>query len=105
MPWKIVFVNTLCLVIDEGDVPDCVDAEDPEGRLVSASSDVPTCVAVLREMKKEGKVRYIGVHDLTPPPYPTGPVFARLESIMRDDRNSPIDFVGTDYSAGWRSVE
>jgi hypothetical protein len=36
----IVFVNTTCLVIDEGDVPDCVDAEDPEGRLVSASSDV-----------------------------------------------------------------
>jgi aryl-alcohol dehydrogenase-like predicted oxidoreductase len=73
--------------------------------MVSASSDVPTCVAVLREMKKEGKVRYIGVHDLTPPPYPTDAVFARLESIMRDDRNSPIDFVGTDYSAGWRSVE
>ncbi|HXH79143.1 DUF3068 domain-containing protein [Nocardioides sp.] len=36
----IVFVNTTCLVIDEGDVPDCVDAEDPEARLVSASSDV-----------------------------------------------------------------
>ena len=70
--------------------------------MVSASSDVPTCVAVLRAMKKEGKVRYIGVHDLTPPPYPTDAVFARLESIMR---NEPIDFVGTDYSAGWRSVE
>jgi aryl-alcohol dehydrogenase-like predicted oxidoreductase len=70
--------------------------------MVSASSDVPTCVAVLREMKKEGKVRYIGVHDLTPPPYPTNAVFARLESIMR---NEAIDFVGTDYSAGWRSVE
>ena len=39
--------------------------------MVSASSDVPTCVAVLREMKTEGKVRYIGVHDLTPPPFPT----------------------------------
>ena len=36
----IVFVNTTCLVIDEGDVPDCVDAEDPEARLVSATSDV-----------------------------------------------------------------
>ena len=70
--------------------------------MVSASSDVPTCVAVLGEMKKEGKVRYIGVHDLTPPPYPTDAVFARLESIMR---NEPIDFVGTDYSAGWRNVE
>lgn len=36
----VVFVNTLCLVIDEGDVPDCVDADDPEGRLISASTDV-----------------------------------------------------------------
>jgi aryl-alcohol dehydrogenase-like predicted oxidoreductase len=70
--------------------------------MVSASSDVPTYVAVLREMKKEGKVRYVGVHDLTPPPYPTDATFARLESIMR---NEPIDFVGTDYSAGWRGVE
>jgi hypothetical protein len=36
----IVFVNTLCLVIDEGDVPECVDAQDPEKRLISASTDV-----------------------------------------------------------------
>ena len=34
----IVFVNTTCLVIDEGDVPQCVDESDD--RLVSASSDV-----------------------------------------------------------------
>lgn len=34
----IVFVNTSCLVINEGDVPDCVDGDDP--RLVTASSDV-----------------------------------------------------------------
>jgi aryl-alcohol dehydrogenase-like predicted oxidoreductase len=70
--------------------------------MVSAMSDVGTSVAVLREMKKEGKVRYIGVHDLTPPPYPPAATYARLESIMR---NEPIDFVGTDYSAGWRGVE
>jgi aryl-alcohol dehydrogenase-like predicted oxidoreductase len=70
--------------------------------MMSASTDVPTCVAVLREMKKEGKVRYIGVHELTPPPYPTDAPFKRLESIMRSE---PIDFVGTDYSAGWRNVE
>jgi len=38
----IVFENTLCLVIDDGsgDVPDCVPADDPEGRLVTASTDV-----------------------------------------------------------------
>ena len=36
----IVFVSSTCLVIDEGEVPDCVDADDPEKRLVSASTDV-----------------------------------------------------------------
>jgi len=70
--------------------------------MVSASSDVTTCVAVLREMRQEGKVRYVGVHELTPPPYPTDAPFARLESIMRSE---PIDVVGTDYSVGWRNVE
>lgn len=34
----VVFVSTVCLVIDEDDVPDCVDKDDD--RLVSASSDV-----------------------------------------------------------------
>jgi hypothetical protein len=34
----VVFVSTTCLVIDEGDVPQCVDGSDE--RLVSASSDV-----------------------------------------------------------------
>jgi len=61
-----------------------------------------TFLAVLKEMKKEGKVRYIGVNTLAPPPYPTGSAFASLESIMR---NEPLDFVATDYSAGWRGVE
>jgi hypothetical protein len=38
----VVFVNSTCLVIDDGsgDVPDCVDADDPEKRLVTASTDV-----------------------------------------------------------------
>jgi hypothetical protein len=35
----IAFVSTTCLVIDKGDVPDCVDAEDPQRRLITASSD------------------------------------------------------------------
>lgn len=34
----VVFVNTTCLVIDDGDTPQCVDESDD--RLVSASSDV-----------------------------------------------------------------
>jgi hypothetical protein len=38
----IVFANSTCLVLDDGsgNVPDCVDADDPEGRLVTASTDV-----------------------------------------------------------------
>ena len=34
----VVFVSTTCLVIDEGDTPQCVDDTDP--RLITASSDV-----------------------------------------------------------------
>src|SRR5829696_1437376 len=49
--------------------------------MVSAGVDVPTHLAALREMKKEGKVRYIGVHDLLFPPNAPAPATARLESI------------------------
>ena len=35
----IAFVSTTCLVIDKGNVPDCVDAKDPQRRLITASSD------------------------------------------------------------------
>src|SRR5262245_41943172 len=59
----------------------------------------PTYLGVLREMKKEGRVRYIGVHHLA---FPTGPAFADLEAVMR---NEPIDFVATDYNMGDRRVE
>jgi aryl-alcohol dehydrogenase-like predicted oxidoreductase len=68
-----------------------------------ADVDVPTHLAVLREMKKEGRVRYIGVSDLAPPPqFKNAPFYAKLESIMR---NEPIDFIGVDYSVGDRRVE
>jgi aryl-alcohol dehydrogenase-like predicted oxidoreductase len=70
--------------------------------MAGAGADASVYLAVLREMKKEGRVRYIGVHALAPPPYPTEATFARLESIMRDEQ---IDFAATDYSAGWRGVE
>lgn len=71
---------------------------------VSAAADVQTHLAVLREMKNEGRVRYIGVHELLfPPNAPTpAPATARLESIMR---NEAIDFIGVDYSVGDRRIE
>ena len=62
----------------------------------------PTYLAVLREMKEEGRVRYIGVQHLALPRNSRTPAFAELESVMR---NEPLDFVATDYSVGDRRVE
>jgi aryl-alcohol dehydrogenase-like predicted oxidoreductase len=58
--------------------------------------DVPTQLAILKEMKKEGRVRYIGVTSTIDSQYP------ELESIMR---NEPIDFIGVDYAVDNRNVE
>ena len=62
----------------------------------------PTYLGVLRKMKKEGRVRYIGVQHLALPPNSTWPAFGDLEPIMR---NEPIDFVATDYHVGDRRVQ
>ena len=70
--------------------------------MVGTLGDVATHLAVLREMKKEGRVRYIGVHHLAWLPNMGRPPFAELEEVMR---NEEIDFVGTDYSVGDRRAE
>jgi aryl-alcohol dehydrogenase-like predicted oxidoreductase len=70
--------------------------------MLGTGGDLPTAIAVLQEMKKEGKVRYIGVHHLAFPPGAPMGAFGPLESIMR---NEQIDFVATDYSVGDRRVE
>jgi aryl-alcohol dehydrogenase-like predicted oxidoreductase len=74
--------------------------------LVSAAAavDEPGHLAFLRQMKKEGRVRYIGVHELlfppnVPVPYPPT---SKLEAVMR---NEEIDFIATDYSVGDRRLE
>jgi aryl-alcohol dehydrogenase-like predicted oxidoreductase len=59
----------------------------------------PTYLGVMREMKKEGRVRYVGVHHLA---FPTGPAFGDLQAVMR---NEAVDFVATDYHLGDRRVE
>src|SRR5687767_2655163 len=75
--------------------------------LVSASAavDEPGHLAFLRQMKKEGRVRYIGVHELLFPPnmpnYPYPPT-SKLEEVMRKEQ---IDFIATDYSVGDRRLE
>ena len=58
--------------------------------------DVPTQLAVLKDLKKEGRVRYIGVTSTADSQY------AQVESVMR---NEPIDFIGIDYAIDNRNVE
>jgi aryl-alcohol dehydrogenase-like predicted oxidoreductase len=70
--------------------------------MVGSLSDVPTSLAVLREMKKEGKVRYIGVQHLAFPSGAPMPPFGELETAMR---NEQIDFAATDYHVGDRRAE
>jgi aryl-alcohol dehydrogenase-like predicted oxidoreductase len=72
--------------------------------MVSAGADSKQ-LAALMEMKKAGRVRYIGVHELLFPAYdptPPWPPTSRLEALMR---NEPIDFIGTDYHLGDRRLE
>ena len=56
----------------------------------------PGHLAALKEMKKEGRVRYIGMQVIDDRQY------AALEAVMR---NETIDFIGIDYSIGNRGVE
>src|SRR5688572_25006351 len=57
----------------------------------------PTWLAALKEEKKAGRVRYIGVQTIV-----VQAQSAQLESIMR---NEPVDFVGVDYDPANRHVE
>ena len=59
-------------------------------------ADVPTQLGILKELKKEGRVRYIGVTSTNKAQYP------RLIEVMR---NEPIDFIGVDYAVDNRDVE
>ncbi|HTF89879.1 MAG TPA: aldo/keto reductase, partial [Planctomycetota bacterium] len=55
----------------------------------------PTQFAVLKEVQKEGRIRYIGATVISDDRYPA------LEAIMR---NEPIDFIGVDYAIDNRAV-
>lgn len=58
--------------------------------------DPATQLGVLREFKKAGRVRYIGITTTNDGQYPA------LVDVMR---NEPIDFIGIDYAADNRGVE
>ena len=57
----------------------------------------PTWLAALKEEKKAGRIRYIGVQTIS-----VNFQAAQLEAIMR---NEPIDFIGVDYDVSNRKVE
>lgn len=52
-------------------------------------ADVATQMGVLKELKEEGRIRYIGVTSTSPRRYP------ELAKVMREE---PIDFIGVDYA-------
>ena len=56
----------------------------------------PAQLPVLKELKKQGRIRYINVTVISKERYPA------LEAIMRTE---PIDFIGVDYSIDDRSAE
>ncbi|HEX6574638.1 MAG TPA: aldo/keto reductase [Gemmatimonadaceae bacterium] len=63
--------------------------------MVNANAD-PTHFEVMKEMKKEGRVRYIGVSSFGKE------LFPQLESLMRSEQ---IDFIGTRYALDYRHAE
>lgn len=58
--------------------------------------DPPTQLAILKDLKAAGRVRYVGITSTFEEQYPT------LISVMR---NEPIDFIGIDYAVDNREVE
>lgn len=58
--------------------------------------DVPVQLGILKELKKSGRVRYIGVTTTNPRQY------GELQTVMR---NEPLDFIGIDYAIDNREVE
>jgi aryl-alcohol dehydrogenase-like predicted oxidoreductase len=57
--------------------------------------DVPTQMRILRDLKEEGRVRYIGVTSTRASRY------AELAKVMREE---PIDFIGVDYAVDNREA-
>jgi aryl-alcohol dehydrogenase-like predicted oxidoreductase len=58
--------------------------------------DIPTQLGILKEMKQNGQIRYIGVTTSNPQQYDA------LQRIMRAE---PLDFIGIDYAVDNRDVE
>jgi aryl-alcohol dehydrogenase-like predicted oxidoreductase len=59
-------------------------------------ADVPTQLGILKELKQEGRIRYIGVTTTSDRGY------EYLEEVMRGE---PIDVMGIDYAVDNRNIE
>jgi aryl-alcohol dehydrogenase-like predicted oxidoreductase len=59
-------------------------------------ADVATQLGILKELKGEGRIRYIGVTSTSKQQYD------EVERIMRSE---PLDFIGIDYAIDNRSIE
>jgi aryl-alcohol dehydrogenase-like predicted oxidoreductase len=59
-------------------------------------ADVPTQLGILKELKEQGHVRYIGV---------TTTSSRRYEDLAQVMQTEPIDFIGVDYAVDNRDVE
>jgi aryl-alcohol dehydrogenase-like predicted oxidoreductase len=73
-----------------------VDREVIDLIQVHNMGDVPTQLGLLKELKQEGRVRYIGVTTTFPEQY---------EHLIRVMRDEPLDFIGTDYAIDNRGKE
>jgi aryl-alcohol dehydrogenase-like predicted oxidoreductase len=58
--------------------------------------DIPTQLGILKELKQQGRIRYLGVTTTSDRQY------GELEQLMR---NEPLDFIEIDYSIANRNVE
>ncbi|HKT81541.1 MAG TPA: aldo/keto reductase [Vicinamibacterales bacterium] len=58
--------------------------------------DVPTQLAILKELKQQGRIRYIGV---------TTTFDQQYDEIIAIMRREPLDFIGVDYAVDGREVE
>ena len=81
--------RTFCRPIPRDESPDAAASPTP------ARDDV-SWLAPLKEEKKAGRVRYIGVQVITDQLLP------QVEAIMR---NEPIDFIGVNYDVSSRQAE
>jgi aryl-alcohol dehydrogenase-like predicted oxidoreductase len=65
-------------------------------QVLNVDADAPLQVAMLRELKERGRVRYIGA---------VATAKARYEVLERCMRTEPLDFIGVDYAVDNRSAE